>query len=78
MVLKYVVKGLVGKYFFNFEECCEEYFMGWWFDWKKNDWMYMFFLFFCCWYIFLIGDVFGVVECIKIEEGYMRGDFVEL
>ena len=78
MASKYVVKGPAGKYFSNFEECCEEYLTGRWPDWKKNDRTYMSPPFFRCRYISPTGDASGAVELTKTEEGYMRGDFAEL
>ena len=78
MASKYVVKGPGGKYFSNFEECCEEYLTGRWPDWKKNDRTYMSPPFFRCRYISPTGDASGAVELTKTEEGYMRGDFAEL
>ena len=78
MASKYVVKCPAGKYFSNFEECCEEYLTGRWPDWKKNDRTYMSPPFFRCRYISPTGDASGAVELTKTEEGYMRGDFAEL
>lgn len=79
MVLVSVVfKGLVNEYFGDLEVVCDVYLCWFFFEWKKVDRIYMFFLVFLFWYIVLIGKVFGVVLFGKLEEVDVKGDEVEL